>query len=105
RLSRVLDAATTHLFVGFAASGVAVLAHRFELVEPRLVRDVLVAASLQLGAGIAWAATRRLPKLAGAMALDAHHGLSGRVANALAFAALPESSQTPFMRAAIEDAR
>ena len=104
RLSRVLDAAVTHLFASLVASSIAVAAHRLKAIEGWLLRDLLIAAGLQIVLGIVWAATRKLPRLAGAMALDAHHGLSGRIANALAFSELPETSRTPFVRAAIEDA-
>lgn len=40
----------------------------------------------------------------GALALDRHHQLEDRVANALAFAQLPEGERTPLMQAAIADA-
>jgi ABC-type transporter Mla subunit MlaD len=40
----------------------------------------------------------------GALALDRHHGLDDRIANALSFSRLPASAQTPLMQAAIADA-
>ena len=50
------------------------------------------------------AAFSRRAALEGAIALDRHHGLDGRVTNALAFAALPAAERTPLMEAAILDA-
>ena len=47
---------------------------------------------------------RKLVPLSGAMALDAHHGLSDRVTSALSFAALPEEKRSPLMEVAIDDA-
>jgi hypothetical protein len=55
-----------------------------------------------VGAGHAW--LRRVAPLRGALALDHHHGLDGRVTNAIAFGAVPAAARTPFMEAAIRDA-
>jgi hypothetical protein len=49
-------------------------------------------------------AVRRRPPFEGALALDRHHGLDDRIANALAFSHLPEAERTPLMQAAILDA-
>ncbi|NRA33343.1 MAG: hypothetical protein HRU17_08380 [Polyangiaceae bacterium] len=46
----------------------------------------------------------RRPAAHGAAILDRHHGLAGRVGNALAFYALPPQERTPLMQAAVEDA-
>lgn len=77
-------------------------------VKPSPVADrwVLVAAgvglALTLGAALR-AAFRRQAPLAGAVALDRHHGLFGRVASALEFRRVAPSERTPLMQLAIED--
>lgn len=56
-----------------------------------------------VGAALRAAWARRSP-FEGALALDRHHGLADRIANALAFSKLPEAERTPLMQAAIADA-
>jgi hypothetical protein len=63
----------------------------------------LVPAVFVVAAAVRAAWARRSP-LEGALALDRHHGLDDRIANALAFVRLPAAAQTPLMRAAIVDA-
>jgi len=63
----------------------------------------LVPAAFVLAAALRAAWARRSP-FEGALALDRHHGLDDRVANALAFSRLPAAEQTPLMQAAIADA-
>ena len=63
----------------------------------------LVPGAFVLGAALRAAWARRSP-FEGALALDRHHGLEDRVANALAFSRLPAAEQTPLMQAAIADA-
>lgn len=63
----------------------------------------LVPAALVLAAAVRAAVSRRSP-FEGALALDRHHGLEDRIANALAFSRLPAAEQTPLMQAAIADA-
>jgi hypothetical protein len=70
----------------------------------RVLWDVALGAAVAMVLSAAWAASRRLPKFAGALVLDVHHGLSDRLTNALSFAALPPESRTPLMEVAIEDA-
>lgn len=55
-------------------------------------------------AGVLHAALRKRPSLEGALALDRHHGLSGRVTNALVFSKTPRAQRTGLMEAAVEDA-
>jgi hypothetical protein len=55
-------------------------------------------------AAAARAASARRAPLEGAIALDRHHGLHDRVANALAFGQMPTEERTPLMQAAIADA-
>ena len=74
---------------------------------PALVRGLawgaLGPALLFLG-GVLHAALRQKPALGGAVALDRHHGLHDRVANALSFATVAEAQRSPMMQAAIDDA-
>lgn len=105
RLSAGLDAFVSHLALALVvAAGTLAAVKVVPSFSPRLARDLLAAAALEVVLGVAWAVTRRLPRLAGAMALDARHGLSDRIASALSFAALPEASRTPLMEVAIDDA-
>src|SRR5690606_6730099 len=53
-------------------------------------------------AGMGYA--RRLPRRAGAVALDRHHDLADRLSSALSFGELSGGERTPFMLAAIDDA-
>lgn len=47
---------------------------------------------------------RRRPRGHGALLLDRHHQLDGRLANALEFSEIPADQQSPLMRVAISDA-
>jgi hypothetical protein len=75
-------------------------------LAPALARGLVLGAAV-VGAvfigGVLHAALRRRSPLAGAQALDRHHGLQGRVANALAFAAEPADKRAPLAEAAIDD--
>jgi len=70
----------------------------------RWVLDVGLGALIAVALSTFRAATRRLPKFAGALVLDSHHRLADRMTNALSFAALPPGERTPLMEVAIEDA-
>jgi len=72
------------------------------LSDRALLAAGLLGCVLVLGLALR-SAFRRLSPLAGAIALDRHHGLRGRVAGALSFAAVDEKARTAFMRLAIED--
>ena len=63
----------------------------------------LVPALVVVAAAWRAAVSQRSP-FEGALALDRHHGLSDRIANALAFSRLPAAERTPLMQAAIADA-
>ena len=85
----------------------AAVALAVEKVRPSLGAEraffavAILGGALVLGLALV-AALRRRPPLAGAIELDRHHALGGRVANALAFSALDE--RTPLMELAIADA-
>ena len=72
-------------------------------VRMALLGATLVAAALTVGVVVRAYARRYAPHV-GALLVDKTHGLSDRLTNALAFAALPDESRTPLMEAAIEDA-
>jgi hypothetical protein len=74
--------------------------------SPSADRWVMVAAGLGLSVVLAAAlraALRRQAPLSGAVALDRHHGLFGRVASALEFRTVAGAARTPLMQLAIED--
>ena len=71
--------------------------------ERALAVGVVLAVAVVLASALR-AALRRRPALAGAIELDRHHGLGGRIANALAFAHVAEAERTPLMQLAMEDA-
>lgn len=69
-----------------------------------LVRDVLVACVISIVARVAFAASRRLAPLAGALSLDRAHALEGRVAAALDLAGARGDERSAFVALAIDDA-
>ncbi len=101
RLGRALDHGTTTLAVSlFGAAVVLAAAKTGKLADPS-ARKLLIAlaAAPVLAALVGW--FRRLPPLAGAIALDKDAGLRDRIATAIAFAGKPDPNE--FERAAIED--
>lgn len=102
RFQRALSAGTATLAVALLGAAVVVACAKVQYLGDPRARRLLVAlaASPLLAAAIGW--FRRLPKLAGAIALDRAAGLHDRLATALSFA--HEKAPTPFMRAAIVDA-
>jgi hypothetical protein len=107
---RMRGAAALEALVSMTALSLVAVALAFTLAKivpgfaMRWAIDVVVGAGIAIAASTAYAASRRLPKLAGAMALDAHHQLSDRLASALSFAALPSEQRTALMEVAMEDA-
>ena len=105
RLGTGFGALVSHLAIALVAIAAALGLLKTVPGFPGFVaRDIVAGAALSVAIGTAWAASRRLPRLAGAMALERHHGLSGRLSSALAFAALPRSERTALMDLAIDDA-
>jgi hypothetical protein len=70
----------------------------------RLAWEILAGAGVFVVLSVMVAMVRRLPPRAGAVALDKHHKLQGRLTNALAFVALPTPEKSPLMEVAIDDA-
>jgi hypothetical protein len=107
---RMRSAAALDAFVSMTALSLIAVALGFTLAKVvpgfsmRWALDVVAGAGLAVFAATVFAASRRLPKLAGAMALDAYHRLSDRLASALSFAAVPAGDRTPLMEVAMDDA-
>jgi hypothetical protein len=104
RLARALRILPTVLTVGLAiaASALAVRKVFPASLSNRHAWEILVGAAALVVVSIAVTMLRRLPPRAGAVALDRHHGLQGRLTNALAFDATQNKS--PLMEVAIDDA-
>jgi hypothetical protein len=100
-----LDALVSTVAVALVAVAIAVtLAKVWSGFPPQGVRDVVIAAvvAITLRTTLAW--LKRLPRYAGALALDVVHGYSDRLTSALSFSVLPAAERTPLMDAAIDDA-
>jgi hypothetical protein len=105
RTARALDAFVSTAAVALVAMAlVLTLAKVWPGFPPHGVRDVVAGAILAVVARTVIALLRPLPRFAGALALDVHHGFSDRLTSALSFARLSPESRTPLMEAAIEDA-
>jgi hypothetical protein len=105
RLQRGLNAAVVLAIAGLGlAAFVVALMKTDALGEARAIPWLAAAAALPLLGALAGLARPVRPLLA-AKLLDRAHGLEDRVTNAVSFAALPSSERTPFMDAAIDDAR
>jgi hypothetical protein len=104
RAGAALDALVSTAAISLVAVAVALTLTKVAGVSPRALWDVVMGAVVASFLSAAWAGSRRLPKFAGALVLDVHHGLSDRLTNALSFAALPRKSRTPLMEVAIDDA-
>jgi hypothetical protein len=107
KLRRALTAASAclPLPLGYAALVVGVAkALPLSMAQARpWLWGTLVPAAFVVAAALRAALARRSP-FEGALALDRHHGLDDRIANALAFSRLPVAERTPLMQAAIIDA-
>jgi hypothetical protein len=105
RTRSALDALVTTVAVALVAVAIAVTLAKVWPAFPREgVRDVVLAAIIAVTLRTIRAALHRLPKYAGALALDVVHGYSDRLTSALSFAVLPPAERTPLMEAAIDDA-
>jgi hypothetical protein len=98
---RVLPSALT-IALGVAAGTLAVRKVFPDALGNRRAWEILAGAAAFVLASVAVAMLRRLPPRAGAVALDRHHRLQGRLTNALVFEAGAERS--PLMEVAIDDA-
>lgn len=110
RVGRALAALPTALTLALGAAGVALVLSKLYLVSDRVALASFVGAAISLVGTLVWAAAKRLPPRAGAIALDRYHRLDGRVTNALEFAELApggrrrSQAEQALMGAAIDDA-
>jgi hypothetical protein len=106
RLARVLWALPTSLTLALGVSAVALVARKVApvYVPESWVLAVLIGAGISVLGTVIFAASKKLPPRAGALALDLHHALRGRLTNALEFTEVDPDARTPLMEAAIEDA-
>ena len=104
RTRRAILWAAKALAGGLVAVAVLLVLRKVGVISEQACRIGLALSTLQVfvAAGIAYA--RRLPRRAGAVALDRFHGLADRLSSALSFGELKSEERTPFMLAAIEDA-
>lgn len=105
RVSAALEVLVSMVAISLIALALALTLSKVVPSFPSwIVRDVALGAVVATLLATLRAGTRRLPKFAGALRLDVHHGLSDRLTNALSFAGLPKERRTPLMEVAIEDA-
>src|SRR5690348_6175932 len=104
RLSRALSVLPFAFLAAIVLAGGALAAHAAapEAVSPRVAMGAAAGAIVLAAVAVIAAGLWRLPPYAGALRLDRHHGLSGRLATALAFSALRVRST--WMEMAIDDA-
>lgn len=107
RLARVLDVWPVATVWAAALAAVVLLVRKVAHERLGERAGILGLAVIALGwlVVILVAALRRLPPHAGALALDRHHRLDGRLPNAVVFGATPANQRTAMMDAAIDDAR
>jgi hypothetical protein len=101
-LASSAKAAPAALALGAVALG-AVKVRPSVFTERALVVVVVLGVAVVLGFALRALLRRRAP-FGGAIALDRHHATGGRVANALAFARVPEGERSALMQLAIDDA-
>jgi hypothetical protein len=106
RVGRAMAVLPTSLSLALALAAATLVARK---VMPDRVPDdwawaLLYGAGLSVVLALLVAVLRRLPPYAGALALDRHHGLRGRLTTALELSRLPAGERTPLMKAALQDA-
>jgi len=90
--------------VAAALAGIAIALRKTGHLAEGRARIALFAFALSVIVAFAIGFLRRLPRSAGARALDRAFQLSDRVTTALTFARLPEAERTGFTEAAVDDA-
>jgi hypothetical protein len=105
RLGRALGVLPTALLIAFGAVAVTLAARKLwpEQIPNRTAWSVLIGAAVSVVLAFGAAVARRLPPHAGSLALDRHHGLQGRLTNALEFASSARPSASPLAALAVED--
>lgn len=104
RLRRAILWAAKALAGGLVAVAVLLVLRKTGIVSEKVCRIGVALATLQVFVAASIAYARKLPRRAGAVALDRFHGLADRLSSALSFGELRAEERTPFMMAAIDDA-
>lgn len=103
RLRRALEVGVRGLAAALVGVAVLLVLRKVGVVGEKPTEILLALVGFAWLGTLVGAYARRLPPRAGAVALDRFHGLSDRLASALAFASEPPEKRTPFMDAAIDD--
>jgi len=105
RLARVVGILPIALLLGLGASAVVLAVRKAfpERLPEATARGLLIGAGLSLALAVTVALLQRLRPFSGALALDRHHALHGRLTNAIELGSKSEGVRTPFEAAAIED--
>ena len=88
RTTRALAWAAKAFAVGLVGAAIILVLRKTELASERFGRIGLLVCLAQVFVVAAIAYTRRLPRRAGAVALDRFHGLADRLSSALSFSEL-----------------
>ena len=104
RTRRAILWAAKALAGGLVAIAVLLVLRKLGIIGERFCRIGVALSVVQVFVAAALAYARRLPRRAGAVALDRFHGLADRLSSALSFGELKSEERTPFMLAAIDDA-
>jgi hypothetical protein len=104
RVRRAILWAARALAAGLVAVAALLVLRKVGVIGERVCRIGIGVAGIQVLVFALVAYTRRLPRRAGAVALDRYHGLADRLSSALSFGELSSEERTPFMLAAIDDA-
>lgn len=107
RLARSLRVLPPALTTALAVAAATLAARKVlpEMLSNRRAWEILGGAAAAVVVAVVAAALRRLPPHAGAVTLDQHHRLQGRLTNALAFDTIrTTASLSPLMEVAIDDA-
>jgi hypothetical protein len=104
RFARAFHAGARALCAALLVAVMVLASRKLGVLGESVTRVLLGACVVSVAATALAAWAWRLPEQAGARVLDRFHGLHDRLASALSFASRPAAEQTPFMRAAIDDA-
>ena len=104
RIRRAIVWGAKGLAAAMVVAAVLLVLRKIGVLPEKATRIGLVACVVQAVVVAALGFSQRLPRRAGAVALDRFHQLADRLSSALSFSELPAQERTPFMMAAIDDA-
>ena len=104
RTKRAVAWGAKSLAAGLVAAVVILVLRKTGLCPEKLGRIGLVLCAVQVVIVAMVGYAQKLPRRAGAVALDRFHNLADRLSSALSFSELPGAERTAFMEAAIDDA-